>query len=685
MSTLCEVGRCSRCAMSREYRDQPVLSDPLPVGIEAAAGELRRLGVPLVAFGQTLFWDEASKAVLRRLLDEHAPEVLLFAGIHDSDYFSKLHGRGRAGEGFVRWATNDWTHRSLWAAVAETTSLFGAETPPGVAELQAAGVPLRLLAALSSDEMDDFLDSATAAYGWRGVAQLGATNQIARDVRVAEAGEALCELLEWGLRETLGLLAERGARRAAETKAEALLHRLRAAIAEMQHTTVSELYRRLIAQFYADLLGYESDRIIPTTTCEYLAFNRETCMRARFQPVQAFLCHRVGICARETYNDAVAGQGMYGLDEFGEGAVPFDLIVPGRGRGTLRVLDREVRAEFSREPLSIPTDERVCFIEDLAALVEEAVGTKAAIAGKALLGPVMFCGEAILVLHEGASAYVPRTRLWLSRLNSSCGSLRTYPILRLRQHAYDALSAAQATLRLPQHLAAAFDKPQISAAEFGRRWQSVIQEQECLLKRLAQARSVSALLAIIAEQNGGVWRDVAAELVAARELLSEAGAQIRARLGRLAEIRSAERRARRRRAEVEQRSGELRAREQEGGDPEAREALRQLLGVMSEEIRLRESRRAELRQEIADLAHSPPVQAARKRIAEIAAQAERERLALARRALLVRHMEIGDRRPTSWWFGVVDPSGAWFEEAVRRADVYLQDLSSPPDNNSVGH
>jgi hypothetical protein len=685
MSTLCETDRCSRCAMSREYRDQPVLSDPLPVGIGAVAAELRRLDVPLVAFGQTLFWDEASKAALRRLLDEHAPEILLFAGIHDSDYFSKLHGRGRAGEGFVRWATNGWTRRSLWAAVAETTSLFGAETPPGVDELQAAGVPLKLLAALSSQETDDFLDDATAAYGWRGVAQLGATNQIARDVLVANAGDALCELLEWGLRETIGLLADQSARRAAEANAEVLLHRLRAAIADMQNATVSELYRRLIAQSYADLLGSESDRIIPTTTCEYLAFNRETCAQARFQPVQAFLCHRVGICARETYNDAVAGQGMYGLDEFGEGAIPFDLIVPGRGRGTLRILEREVRVEFSREPLSMPTDERVCFIEDLAALVEDAVGTEAAIAGKALLGPVMFCGEAILVLHEGASAYVPRTRLWLSRLNSSCGSLRTYPILRLRQHAYDALSAAKVALQLPEHLARAFGSPQLSAAEFGRRWQAVIQEQECLLKRLAQARSVSALLAIVAEQNGGSWRDIVSELGAARELLHETGAQIRERLTKLAEIRHAERRARRRRAEVERRSGELRAREREGADPEAREALRQLLGVMAEEIRCRESRRAELRQEIADLARSPEVQAARIRIAEIAAQAERERLALARRALLVRHMEIGDRRPTSWWFGVVDPSGAWFEEAVRRAEIYLQDLSSPPDNNNVGH
>jgi hypothetical protein len=685
MSTLCEVDRCNRCAMSRAYLPQPELTYPLPVGIAAVAAELQRLNVPLVAFGQTLFWDEGSKAVLRRLLDEHAPEITLFAGIHDSDYFSKLHGRGRTGEGFVLWSNNDWTHRALWAAVGETTSLFGAETPPGVAELQAAGVPLKHLAARSPEGVDGFLDAATAAYGWRGVAQLGCPEQIARDVRVAAAGDALIELFEWGLRETIELIADPGARQAAEATAETRLQRLRAAIAEMPDGTVSELYQRLISQSYGDLLGYDPANIHPTATVDYLRFNRETCTRARFQPVQAFLCHRVGICARETYNDAVVGQGMYGLDQFGEGAIPFDLIVPGRGRGTLRILDDEVRAEFDPNPLSIRTDERVYLIEDLAALVEDAVGPHAAIAGKALLGPVIFCSEAVLVLHEGASAYVPRTRLWLSRLNGSCASLRTYPILRLRHHAYDALSAVKTTFRLPPHLAGAFGSPQVTGEEFGRRWRSVIWDQERLLERLGQARSMSALLSIIAEQNGGEWRSTAEELRQARQVLQEAGTAIQERLRKLRDIRCAERRARRRRAELEARSGELRVHEQEGGDPEPRQALRQLIGAITDEIQCRQARRAELRQEIAELAHGPRVLSARRRIGEISEQAEQERLQLARRALLTRHMEVGDRRPTSWWFSVVDPSGHWFQEAARRAEVYLQDLSSPPEGNDATH
>jgi len=680
----CEADRCNRCAMARGYADQPQVRYPLPTGVREVAAELQRLNVPLVAFGQTLFWDEASKAVLRRLLDEVAPEIVLFAGVHDSDYFSKLHGRGRTGEGFVLWANNDWTHRDLWAAVGETTALFGAETPPGVAELQAANVALRQLAALSPDDGDGFLDAATAAYGWRGVAQLGAQEQIARDVRVADAGEALHELFRWGLRETIGVLADLAQQESAGGEASLLLDRLSRTMAELRGATVSDLYQRLIVDHYADLLGHRPNRIHATTTIDYLRFNRETCVRPRFQPVQAFLCHRVGICARETYNDAVVGQGMYGLDQFGEGAIPFDLVVPGRGRGTLRVLDHEIRAEFGPHPLVIPTKERVYLLEHLAELVEDAVGPGAAIAGKALLGPVMFCSEAVLVLHEGASAYVPRTRLWLSRLNNSCASLRTYPILRLKHHAYDALAAARVTFRLPSHLAQAFAAEQVTSEEFGRRWKTVLGEQEQLLQRLAQARSASALLSIVAEQNGGPWRETADELEQAREVLREAGARIRERLEKLADLRCAERRARGRRAELERRSGELRQEERQLDDPEPRRALRQLIGVIADEIACRQARRAELRREIAEITQTAPVQAARKRIAQITVQAERARLELARRALLVRHMEVGDRRPTSWWFKVVDPSGGWFEEAVRRAEVYLQDLTAAPEANGGG-
>ena len=114
----------------------------------------------------------------------------------------------------------------------------------------------------------------------------------------------------------------------------------------------------------------------------------------------------------------------------------------------------------------------------------------------------------------------------LCRLNSSCGSIRTYPILRLRHRAYDALSASKVTFRLPEHLAEAFGADEISAHEFGGRWRKVREDQQCLVKRLRKATSLKTLLGIIDEESPDGWHAVAEELRVAREALREIGAEI---------------------------------------------------------------------------------------------------------------------------------------------------------------
>ena len=678
MVTQCQVERCNRCAMARAYPEQPEVRYPPAEGWAEVVAELRRLNAPLVAFGQTVFWDEPAKAVLRLILDREAPDLITVAGVHDSDYFSKLHGRGRAGEGFVLWSNNDWTHRDLWAAVGEITCLFGAEEPPHVTDLREVGVPLKQLAGPDPKSLDDFIDRATTAYGWRGVAQLGPVEQIARDVSVAAAGESLLELFTWGVQETIALLADPGVRAAAEKRAAELVSRLRSAIREMPEATVSEAYQRLIVEHYADLLRYRPELLHATATGDYLRFNRETATRPRFQALQAFLCHRVGACARETYDEAVRGEGMYQLDQFGEGAIPFDLVVPGRGRGTLRVLDTEVRAELSPEPLVIPTRERVVFLEDLAEVLEAALGPDVAIAGKALVGPVMFCSEAVLVLHEGASAYVPRTRFWLQELNKQCASMRTFPILRLRHRAYDALAATNVTLRLPEHLAEAFGAAEIPSREFGQRWREVIAEQERLLERLRAATSLKSLLPVVADERGDDWGQIAGELAQARHTLRATGAAIEERRTELRGVVAAERKARARRAELERLSGGLRRKEKQTGDPEPRRKVRRDLAELAPRLAACEQQRADLRRQIRALTGGEQATAARRTIQSIGLQAEQERLALARRALLTRHMELGNRRPTGWWFSVADPSGEWFEEAARLAEAWLEDLRTPP-------
>ncbi|HID06972.1 MAG TPA: hypothetical protein EYP10_07460, partial [Armatimonadetes bacterium] len=170
--------------------------------------KLRKLRCPLFAFGQTVCWDEPMKAVLMDALQRSRMHIPFVVGIHDTDYFSKVHRYLPTMERFVIIPRNDGSLADAWVATCEASILFGSETPPTVREYLDCQIPFRQLAREASEGKRAFTDRWTEAWGWRAIIYNAPRAPVAAQMRARDILPHLRMLMEWALYETLNMLTE---------------------------------------------------------------------------------------------------------------------------------------------------------------------------------------------------------------------------------------------------------------------------------------------------------------------------------------------------------------------------------------------------------------------------------------------------------------------------------------------
>jgi len=645
-------------------------------------------GVPLAAFGQTPFWDEPMKAILAA-----ETERPMLVGVHGLDFISRLRGL-LPGPEWQIVSRNDGSLRDAWIAAGELSALFGAEVCPTRQTLAEAGVRI------SNDRAGGAaLDEATSCWGWRAVVQNSERPYVVCDAPVAEVAPALRELLRWGFGATAEMLSQADARRGVRGMLRSFLRRLDGFPAENPEGGLCAFYKRLFQDMYCRLLGSVPENVRITSTPEVFRFNVATARRGRFRFVRHFLCGRMAEVARAAYDAAVGGSSINPLSSFGEFATPFDVYVPGRGRGTLHIEDKRVRVDL-RTPVTLSLRKPLRSVTELARVLECGFGGEVSLVGKAVALPVMFGGEFVLVLNETGSAYLPMTQEMVRAMTAAGARLKPYPILRIRMRTWDMLRGCGVEFRLPRHLAESFEREVISADEFARRWRRVVHDARRLLERLKREPGMASLVEYLGHREHERWFRRLERCARAHATLLEVQRGVDALRHRAMKLRMAEDALLEEMKTLEEERGKLNrtrlrplkrklgkpagclsagereriSKAYEEAEREGRALLDALESKREERRRVVEERKA-VGRKIRATEHSAKAQAARESLRVVNRMGQKARLALARRAILTAEgLCRGNARPSAWWMSAVDPSGGWFERIRRSARYRLESL-----------
>ncbi len=654
-------------------------------GTERPARELlaqlrsRYPDAPFLALGQTVFWDEPVKAVLRQLLDENGLGGEMLVGVHDTDYFAKTRLRQSDAGRFVLMAHNDGTTKDLWSAAGEISTLFGSETFPGRHDFARHGVAFERVAASAPEGRQAFLDAMTEAWGWRGLVYTGSRDLIVNSLSLREVGDGILDMLRWGFENATQQVVPGCCQDEARRVAETMLGWCREYRALHPDSNLTQLFQHVLPRFYAILLGHEPTGLTVDGTSHLLLFNPQTAALPRFRFVDLFLNPQTRSLALNAYNQAVGGSEIYTLDKFGPGALPFDLIVPNRGRGTLRITPRVLFIE-TRQPIAIGLKSPITSVQELAEILAAKLSSEVTLVGKAVSLVSMLAQEFIFVFNEEGSLYVRRTRQMNDMLARQGVALDMRPILRLRYHTWDAMSVGKTTLRLPEHLAATFGRPTITAPEFAATWRQVVAEQRRLCEQIKTLKKPLELLAFLRDRDPLTpWEERRTEYSQAKATLCRLRDRVKTlevEIDRLyADLRS----ARVKSAEIQQAKGDhFRATPDWTPDATARReafdhALQQLedlkRGLCANIRPLRDQRHA--------IERGAEALEARATLARIEEEGEWARLRIVRNALLtIEGLLHTNHRPSAWWLPLLDSSGDWFRQIVATAELYAEPLLS---------
>jgi hypothetical protein len=652
------------------------MTEPDCKDLEQILGDLDREapGVPLLALGQTIFWDEPMKAGVALKLKRMGSARRFVAGVHDTDFFAKL-PMGRKGKGkFKTVPHNDTTTRGLWSAAGEFSALFGSETVVTREMLGSAGLRVDWL----SQQRPEFLDEATEAWGWRGVVSLEEKPPVAAELPMRALFPELSAAFSWASDSSLACLAGEG--RAAATELVEVLKGKMCDAAEAPGVTLSGFYQSLIPDLYEFASNAKAD-IDTTATTELLRFNRQTCGKPRFELLQPFVDPKMRQLAKSCYDDAIKGStGMYGLARFGTGAIPFELFVPGHGRGTIRLGARGAVIS-TPEPLFLSFKNGLTTVEQLAAAIEDKFGPNCVLVGKAVSLIGLLAREFVFVFHENASSYVKNSRRFHQLLSERLSFvLPVNPILRVRYDAWTALRVCCSWLRLPEPLQRPFGTEELCAPSFAKRRVDVAREQTQLLGELKKLRRPIDLIGYLDRTLAGSWKKLAEEYEALYARLAE----LDRRLSGLREDRDqlyAEiRRLAHERGIAEQEKGEqfrqkIFERAPIAEDAAKREELTARVEQAIHEVGDAKSRLRQLRKTQFELTNDPEIRRIHERRKAIELEAELKRARLIRAAVISsKGLESASTRPSAWWFPLVCPDGLWFRETIDSAKCYLEPL-----------